>query len=257
MAQDNIFRIVYKTTNILNNMIYVGQHTTTNLNDGYIGSGTKLNQAIYDIGKEFFIREILEYADDYNDLNKKESKWIEILNSNNPNIGYNLKSSCGGGGILNEEVKELISIKTKEGMQKDGVIENLKLKANLRIRIPHTKETKEKISKSNKGKHQYLLEYNVGKIVSDETKKKLSAAAYKQFATKGHPGVGISWEEKTKNWSDDRRQEYIKKQSDSHKGHAAWNKGIPQSDETKKKISDAIKRKNKEKKYGTGQLIIN
>lgn len=41
-----IYRFVYMTTNLVNGKRYIGQHTTENLNDGYLGSGKILKNAI-------------------------------------------------------------------------------------------------------------------------------------------------------------------------------------------------------------------
>ena len=38
--------LVYKTTCLVNGKIYIGQHQTYDLNDGYIGSGIELQKAI-------------------------------------------------------------------------------------------------------------------------------------------------------------------------------------------------------------------
>ena len=54
---------VYQTTNIINNNIYVGVHSTSNIDDGYLGSGNRLNYAIKKYGKENFTREILKTFD--------------------------------------------------------------------------------------------------------------------------------------------------------------------------------------------------
>ena len=44
--------IIYKTTCITNNKIYIGQHKTDNINDGYIGSGKLISSAIKKYGKD-------------------------------------------------------------------------------------------------------------------------------------------------------------------------------------------------------------
>jgi len=53
------YHIVYKTTNIVNNKIYIGVHSTNKLEDGYIGSGWILKSAIKKYGKDKFHRDIL------------------------------------------------------------------------------------------------------------------------------------------------------------------------------------------------------
>jgi len=55
---------VYITTNLINGKQYIGDHSTYNLEDGYIGSGkTALIPAIKKYGKQNFQRKILEFFD--------------------------------------------------------------------------------------------------------------------------------------------------------------------------------------------------
>lgn len=59
------YYFVYKTTNLVNQKFYIGVHATTNINDGYLGSGKRLGDAIKHYGKENFLREILRFFDSY------------------------------------------------------------------------------------------------------------------------------------------------------------------------------------------------
>ena len=103
------FIIIYKTTNILNNKIYVGQDSKNNPN--YLGSGKYIWNAIKKYGIENFKKETICECNTKEDLNKKEIHWIKTLNCMSPN-GYNLTTGGEGGDTFsNNPNKEEIRLK--------------------------------------------------------------------------------------------------------------------------------------------------
>lgn len=97
--------IVYKTTNIINGMIYVGVHSGEN--SKYLGSGTNIRKAIKQYGKESFIREILFEYDNKEDMLLKEA---EIVNKDFISRKDTYNISIGGG-----ELYTLNMITVKDG----------------------------------------------------------------------------------------------------------------------------------------------
>ena len=55
--------IVYEITNKVNGKIYVGVHKTENLNDGYMGSGKNIKDAIKKYGIDNFDKKYLSIFD--------------------------------------------------------------------------------------------------------------------------------------------------------------------------------------------------
>lgn len=112
-----MYGYVYKTTNLSNGKIYIGQHKSDEFDCFYFGSGIKISNALKKYGKSNFKCEVLIECNNKNDLDFYERKFINDLNSIDINIGYNI--ALGGSG------------------------------AQL---VHQTEETKKKISKSNSGK---------------------------------------------------------------------------------------------------------
>ena len=104
--------IIYKTTNKINNKIYVGRDCKNN--PYYFGSGIILKKSIKKYGKENFKKEILCKCKNINEAIKKEKYWIKKLNSFYPN-GYNISAGGDGGDVLSHNPNKLKIIEKKKG----------------------------------------------------------------------------------------------------------------------------------------------
>lgn len=188
---------IYKTTNLVNHKVYIGKSMKL-FNENYLGSGILLQKAIKKYGKENFIVEVIDTAEDMSELNQKEKYWIAKYKNNSYNIA---EGGTGGNTMSNhpnkkehyKKVAKKISktlkghtvsdeAKNKQSASHTGWFDRLtedereEYRKKLSDRMKeiykdghHSKgtklseETKLKISKSNKGK-----------VISDETRKKLS-----------------------------------------------------------------------------------
>lgn len=105
---------IYKTTNLVNGKIYIGQHIGNRKN--YLGSGKLIKRAIIKYGKENFSLEVLEYIEntDKELLDSRERFWIKFFNSTDDTIGYNICSGGQGGDISNKKGKTFIELYGEE-----------------------------------------------------------------------------------------------------------------------------------------------
>ena len=62
------YHYLYKITNLVNNKYYYGIHSTDNLEDGYMGSGTQLKAAYAKYGIFNFRKEILSFYENRKEL---------------------------------------------------------------------------------------------------------------------------------------------------------------------------------------------
>lgn len=100
---------IYKTTNILNNKIYIGQHSCSCENCSYIGSGVAISKAIKKYGAQNFKKEILFEFSTFEEMNQKEVDLVNedfILRSDT----YNLKTDGSLGSRHSIKTIEKISV---------------------------------------------------------------------------------------------------------------------------------------------------
>ncbi len=174
---DDVYFIVYKTVNLLktendNHRFYVGQHIQYNKQpncfDGYLGSGTIMENSIKKYGKENFMREILEICNSEYEMNCKEIFWIEKLHANcilYPNCGGMNQTNGGQRNFLcgNNNPNKIIecSEESRNKMRKARTGKYIGEKAPFYGRH-HTKEAREKMRLAN-----------VGRKMTDEQREKV------------------------------------------------------------------------------------
>jgi len=171
------YKYIYKTVNLTNGKAYIGQHSTDIEYDNYRGSGPKLLEDIKKYGLDNFVRGIIEYCEDKEELNEREKYWIKYYNTIEE--GYNI---CKGGG--------------------DYPV--LYGKNNGFYGKKHSDETKEKIRKSREGK----TPWNKGKTgiyQASEKQKKIASERHSgegnwNYGKKGElsPSFGLKRSKKTK-----------------------------------------------------------
>jgi len=103
-SRDKKFHIVYKTTNTLNGIYYIGVHSTNEIEDGYLGSGLILLKAIKKHGKDKFSREVVRVFKTREEAYSYESSIVteDLIKSR---VCYN-RAVGGQGGYLGEEAIE-------------------------------------------------------------------------------------------------------------------------------------------------------
>lgn len=106
----------YKITNLLNEHYYYGVHQTDNLDDGYMGSGSRLHRAYDKYGIENFKKEILKYFDNAEDMyNYEEFVVTEELTKDN-NCYNIIKGGLGDVHPFSKvNIAGFVTVKNSEG----------------------------------------------------------------------------------------------------------------------------------------------
>ena len=148
--------VIYKTTNLVNGKIYIGQDSKNNAD--YLGSGLILSRAINKYGIENFKKTVIETCDTKKELNECEIYWIDKLSATT--IGYNiaLGGSDGDTYTMNPNLPDIINKLSGENNHFYGKT--------------HTEKSRRKMSESQIGREPWN-KYKTN-VYSDETITKMS-----------------------------------------------------------------------------------
>jgi len=170
---------IYKITNKVNGKIYIGKHQTKDLNDGYMGSGKRLKDAIKHHGINNFEKEILFQFDNEFDMNVKEAELV-TESFVNKDSNYNMCPGGNGGfGYINNSGISKFKGKTHTKETKLKILQS-------RQGYKHSEETKQKISeaneKTNKSRGEKTSKALTGKCKSEEHRKKIAESVKRRYA---------------------------------------------------------------------------
>jgi hypothetical protein len=99
--KQHTYHYIYKTVCLITEKFYIGMHSCSNLEDGYMGSGKRLRYSIRKHGIENHTKEILEFFNNRESLAKREAEIVNEQFLQDP-LCMNLKTG-GSGGLQSKE----------------------------------------------------------------------------------------------------------------------------------------------------------
>ena len=185
-----MFYTIYRITNRISGKQYIGKHQTEDLDDGYMGSGKRITQAIAKYGIESFKKEILYVLSTEQEMNAKEAELVTeefCLREDT----YNLCVGGGGGfTYVNREGLGLLRNKTPEGQRR--TIEALRANRRRWVKSQEFREHHRHLTQQNAERNKGRQGTFTGKSHTDESKR-LIGEANKQMVGRKNSQYGTRW----------------------------------------------------------------
>lgn len=206
MSSGKKYNYVYKTTNIINNKIYIGYHTTNNLDDGYIGCGIKSQShadsykkygnkspfisAVCKYGYDNFKVEILQFFNCREDAINRE---IEIVNEDfvkNKNT-YNISLGGNGGTVestISDKQRNIIIGLIRDGVRADCICSLYNFSRTFFWKISRDVNSRSKVKTSrgyfidawiSKNKDEYIKFYKNRQLTKGEINNRIPIDLYR------------------------------------------------------------------------------
>jgi hypothetical protein len=205
LTEDNSkYHFAYRTTNLINGKIYIGVHSTFDLEDGYIGNNiykqddtktrketTGLVAAVRKYNYDNFKREIIKYFDTEEDAYLYESNLVNeefVLQEDNYNIAIGGRGGNTTKGFTKEQMEEYkkklsegaIRARAEGKMLKTHSDKTIKILSEIqkeKMKDIVTNEYREKLSNSSTNSWKNRKSYKTVIVIDGiEYKSKRSAA---------------------------------------------------------------------------------
>jgi group I intron endonuclease len=163
-----MYYTIYLVTNTINGNVYIGKHQTNDLNDGYMGSGKILKNAIKKYGLCSFQKTILHIFENEQEMNKKEAELVNeefIVRKDTYNICV---GGCGGFGYINKNLPNGMLGKKQTDFQKQRVSEWHEKNKHLVDKNKHSEMIKNGLKKMLKPSDGFT-----GRTHTEDTKNKM------------------------------------------------------------------------------------
>lgn len=193
-----MYHIVYLTTNIVNQKMYVGVHSTYNLNDGYLGKGIAIKKSVQKYGRSKFKRQILHFCLTREDAFALEEQIVDtsfVLRQDTYNLtvggvlAYDhtkhpnretfkhiySENARNGYKNMSDEKKELVKSHRKETLSQPHIKQLHKNNTKIGMEnmpIEDKERMKQNMRGNNNNKRKWLLKNTLGQeFVIDDLKK--------------------------------------------------------------------------------------
>lgn len=205
-----VYAIIYKTTNLINGKIYVGQRLIkdqSTLDDKYLGSGGRhLKRAFKKYGLENFKREVLHhiFIPNQKAVDALEKHYIKKHDSTNLSIGYNkllgTSNNFGSGSPMkNPDVAKRVTDKLRG---RKGAKRSEAGKANMKKAAQKSWEDaqwrRDRVSEFVKStmtpEHREYLSNLAKKRVFTQSRKDKISLNHADFSGEKHPCFGIRYD---------------------------------------------------------------